>query len=375
MRIAYLSTFYPFRGGIAQFNASLLGALQADGHEVIPFTFSRQYPRLLFPGKTQYVQPGDSAAAIPSRPVLDSLNPLNWPRAAATIRKVQPDMLLMKYWMSFFGPSLGAVAGRMEPRTRSISILDNVLPHERRFFDEPLTSRFLQHNQGFVVMSESVGRDLNHFRPEAPRIFHRHPVYDHFGKAPDRDEARRELGLAADDRLLLFFGFIRAYKGLDVLLDAFDLLRGPYRLMIAGEAYEPFSPYAARIATSPNKNRIDVRERYISDQETRVLFSAADACVLPYREATQSGIALIAYHFQLPLIATDVGGLREYVRDDSNGVMVESPDPAKLAAGIARYFEKGGRAYFAPGLAELRDELSWEHLARAIVRFGEDLKP
>ncbi len=373
MRIAYLSTFYPFRGGIAQFNASLCQALVAQGHDVLPYTFSRQYPQVLFPGKSQYVQAGDHATELNSIPVLDSINPLNWPKAARQIRGQKPDLLLMKFWMSFFGPSLGAVAARMAPETRVVSVLDNVLPHERRFFDLPLTRRFLARNHGFVVMSEAVEKDLNRFRPEAARLFHRHPVYDHFGEALDRSEARRALGLAPDEKLLLFYGFIRAYKGLDLLLDAFDQLRGPYRLMIAGEAYEPFAPYAARIAASPFSSAIEVRERYISDEETRLLFSAADACVLPYHHATQSGIALIAYQFRLPMLATDVGGLKEYVENGVNGILVPPEDKAALARGIERYFEQGGYERFSPALSGMRQQLSWEHLATSLAAFVDRL--
>jgi glycosyltransferase involved in cell wall biosynthesis len=373
MRIAYLSTFYPFRGGIAQFNASLYQALRDQGHEVEAYTFSRQYPELLFPGKSQKVQPDDRATPISSVPVLDSINPLNWPSAARRIRQQEPDLLLMKYWMSFFGPSLGAVAARMAPATRVVSVLDNVLPHERRFFDQALTRRFLQRNHGFVVMSESVEKDLDHFRPEAARLFHRHPVYDHFGVAIDRREARRALGLAEEEKLLLFYGFIRAYKGLDVLLDAFAELSGSYRLMIAGEAYEPFAPYAAKISALPQSGAVEVRERYISDEETRLLFSAADVCVLPYHHATQSGIALIAYQFQLPLLATDVGGFREYVEDGITGILVPPNDKKALAGGIVRYFEQGGYARFSPALANLRQSLSWDHLGRSLTQFVDKL--
>jgi glycosyltransferase involved in cell wall biosynthesis len=373
MRLAFLSTFYPLRGGIAQFNASLTRALRAEGHEVEPWNFRRQYPKLFFPGKTQYVEAGDTALDVGARPLLDSVLPWNWEAAAARIRRAQPDVLLTKYWMSFFAPSLGYVASRMSPSTRCISILDNVMPHERRAFDRPLTRWFLRRQQGFVVMSSSVERDLDALAPEAPRIFLRHPLYDHFGPAPDRAQARRELGLDDGDRLLLFFGFIRAYKGLDTLLEAFDLLEGPYRLMVAGESYEPFAPYAERVARSPRRERIELRERYIPDAETALLFSAADACVLPYHQATQSGIALIAAHFGLPLIATDAGGLGEYVRDGSNGVLVRQSGPEALAQGIRRYFDAGGRAHFEPGMQALRSELGWDRFARELAGFARSL--
>jgi glycosyltransferase involved in cell wall biosynthesis len=374
MRFAYLSTFSPFRGGIAQFNASLARALEAEGHDVRAWTFTRQYPDRLFPGKTQMVGPGDDAGAYPAERVLDTIGPRSWNRTARAIADWRPDVLLTKYWMSFFSPSLGAVAGALRREgVRAVSVLDNVLPHERRFFDVPLTRRFLARNDGFVVMSRSVEADLDRFRPDAPRLYHGHPVYDHFGEPLPREEARRRQGWAPEDRVLLFFGFIRAYKGLDVLLEAFDRLEGPYRLVIAGEAYLDFASLRERIEASPYRDRIDLRLRYVPDAETRELFSAADACVLPYRAATQSGIALIAYQFGLPLVVTAAGGLGEYVEDGHDGVLVPAAEPEALASGLERFFAEGGHARFSPGLAGIRERLSWPHLARELAAFAGGL--
>ncbi len=374
MRIAYLSTFYPFRGGIAQFNASLGRALMDQGHDLKAYTFSRQYPERLFPGKTQLVTEADAADPFPAEVLLDSIGPWTWGRSARRIAKSQPDLLVMKYWMSFFSPSLGAVASRLRANgTKVVTVLDNVLPHERRFFDVPLTRRFLNRNDGFVVMSRSVEADLNRFRPDAPRLYHGHPVYDHFGAPMNRMRARAELGWAEDETVLLFFGFVRAYKGLDVLLDAFDRLEGKYRLVVAGEPYMDVAPLEARVAASPKRANIDLRFRYIPDGETRLLFSAADACMLPYRSATQSGIALIAYQFQLPLVVTAAGGLAEYVEDGQNGILVDRADPELLAAGIERFRAQGGHARFSPALAGIRKRLSWPHLAEQLVAFAETL--
>ncbi len=374
MRIAYLSTFYPFRGGIAQFNHSLYRALQAQGHELRAYTFSRQYPQLLFPGKTQYAESANDGADLEALPVLDTINPLSWRTAAREIQRFEPDVLLMKYWMSFFAPSLGFCAGRLKPSCAVLSILDNVTPHERRPFDQALTRYFLKRNSGFVVMSESVERDLDRLLPGAARLFHRHPVYDHFGPALERSEARAQLHVQQGERLLLFYGFIRAYKGLDLLLAALDQLEGPYRLIIAGEAYEDMEPYQKSIQNSRHAAQIELRERFIGDEETRLLFSAADACVLPYHHATQSGIALIACHFNTPLIATPVGGLSEYIRDGHNGIMSQAPTPESFAAALDRYFQLGGHPHFSPAWSALSEELSWEHLGAALTDFVKRLQ-
>jgi glycosyltransferase involved in cell wall biosynthesis len=374
MRIAYLSTFYPFRGGIAQFNASLCRALLEQGHALKAYTFSRQYPEFLFPGKTQKVGAADAADPFPAEVLLDSVGPWTWGRTARRIAEDQPELLLMKYWMSFFSPSLGAVAARLRAKgTRVVTVLDNVLPHERRFFDVPLTRRFLERNDGFVVMSRSVEADLDRFRPQAPRLYHGHPVYDHFGEALDRQQARAELGWAEDETVLLFFGFVRAYKGLDVLLEAFDRLEGKYRLVVAGEPYMDVASLEARVQASPRRANIDLRFRYIPDDETRLLFSAADACILPYKSATQSGIALIAYQFRLPLVVTATGGLGEYVKDGENGILVERAEPALLAEGIERFRKQGGHARFSPALAGIRERLSWPHFAEELLAFAESL--
>ena len=372
MKIAYLSTFHPYRGGIAQFNASLFRALQGR-HEVHAFNFTRQYPDLLFPGKTQYVQPGDVADAVPNRRVLDSIDPLTFLSAASAINRVEPDLLVMKFWMSFFGPSLGAVAGRMKPRTKVVTVLDNVIAHEKRFFDIPFTKYFLRRNHGFVAMSASVERDLLSLVPGARCIRVPHPLYDHFGAKLDPAEARRRLGVPEGKRVVLFFGFIRDYKGLDLLIDAFGRLDDRYVLVIAGETYGTFDAYDARIAASPLRANIRVFNDYIPDTRVPEFFSAADACVLPYKSATQSGITSIAYHFDLPVIATDVGGLAEDVGGRKTGVVAGPADPEAIAAGIRRYFDEGLKEDCVRAIARVKEEESWPNFARKLADFAASI--
>ncbi|MDP4208507.1 MAG: glycosyltransferase [Bacteroidota bacterium] len=368
MRIAFLSTFYPFRGGIAQFNASLYREMEKE-HEVKAFTFTRQYPDFLFPGKTQYVSNDETADAIPSEQVLDSINPFSYLTAARQIKAFNPDLLVMKYWMSFFGPSLGTVAKLMPAHTKVVTILDNVIPHEKRFFDSAFTGYFLRQNDAFVAMSDSVKNDLLSLSPNARVLKKEHPLYDHFGKKLSREDARRQLKLSPDKKTLLFFGFIRDYKGLDVLIEAFDLLDDSYQLVIAGETYGSFDKYTEMIGKAKHKENIHVFNDYITDSQVPVFFSAADVCVLPYKSATQSGITSIAYHFETPLIATDVGGLKESIHHEKTGLIVDACEPEAIAASIRNYFGNILSESFVPAIQQMKEELSWKNFAAALLDF------
>src|ERR1051326_768230 len=266
MKIAFLSTFFPFRGGIAQFNASLFRAFEKN-NQVKAFTFTRQYPDFLFPGETQMVTEKDNADKIPSERILDTMNPFTYFSAARKIRSFSPDILLMKYWMSYMAPSLGTVAKKIKKSSKVITILDNVIPHERRFFDDAFIKYFLKNNHGFVVMSDAVKNDLLKFIPGAKYIFHPHPLYDHFGKKGDAMEAKRKLNIPEGKKVILFFGFIRDYKGLDLLIDAISKLNNDYHLVICGEVYGSFDKYEGQIEELGLKNKISLYVRYISDEE------------------------------------------------------------------------------------------------------------
>ncbi len=275
MKIAILSCFYPFRGGIAQFNANLLQEL-GKNHHIRAFNFKRQYPSFLFPGKTQFVTDKDMAIKIESTPVLDTINPVTYLSTAREINRFKPDLLIMRYWMSFFAPSQGFVARKIDKGTKIISILDNVVPHERRFFDSFFTRYYLNSNSNhsFVVLSQSVGDDLLREKPDARYRTIPHPIYNHFGKKIDSIKAKESLGLDLSKKTLLFFGLIREYKGLDILLNAFDNLDNSYQLVIAGEPYGSFESYLKIIETSPSKNRIKLFTRYIDDNEDSLFFSS-----------------------------------------------------------------------------------------------------
>lgn len=372
MRIAYLSTFYPYRGGIAQFNASLYRALEKE-HNVKAFTFSRQYPEMLFPGKTQMVENDETVDPIPSERLLDSVNPFSYLRTARKINEFKPDLLIMKYWMSFLAPSLGTASGMVHKRTKVITVLDNVIPHEKKFYDNVLTKYFLGMNDGFVAMSDAVMHDLYTLKPKANCIRMDHPLYNHFGQPEDRIAACKKLGIDPNKKNLLFFGFIRDYKGLDLLIDAMKHLDPSYNLVIAGECYGSFDKYTNMINNSPLKDSIKVFSDYIPDNKVPTFFGAADICILPYKSATQSGITSIAYHFGTPIIATDVGGLKESITDGSTGLIIPKPDSLMIADAIRKYFENDLEAKMKHDIIQLKERLSWERFAGGIVNFGASL--
>jgi glycosyltransferase involved in cell wall biosynthesis len=372
MKIAMLSTFYPFRGGIAQFNANLYEVLKRD-HEVLPYTFKRQYPDFLFPGKTQYVTTDDNALPIGSIPILDTANPFTYLTAAKQIKKETPDILLMKYWMSYFAPSLGTVANRVGKNgTKVITILDNVIPHEQKFFDKALTTWFLKQNDGFIAMSEAVRDDLVSLHPKAKSILKPHPLYNHFGDKVETAKAREALGVAPNKKTILFFGLIRDYKGLDLLIDAVSMLDDSYQLIIAGETYGSFDTYNEQIKKADHPERIKVFNRYISDKEVPLFFSAADVCALPYRSATQSGITSIAYHFELPLIATNTGGLKESIEKPDVGLMIPEISAPAIAETIQLFFNKD-KSLFISNIQKEKTFLTWEHFAETLLSFAKEL--
>ncbi len=371
MRIALLSSFYPLRGGISQFNASLLEGL-GKCNDTRAYSFSRQYPDFLFPGKTQYVTPEDEAIPVKAQAILDTVNPLSWIKTARTIRAWKPDLLVMKYWMSWFAPSLGYVA--RHAGCKSVVVLDNVIPHEAHWFDKPLTRYFLKGCTGFVSMSEHVEQDLLSLRPGAPHILLPHPLYTHFGPRMSREEAAALLGTDPDKKTLLFFGLIREYKGLDILLEAFRDLPGEYQLIVAGEPYGSFDKYQDIIDSLPGKDRVHVFPDYIRDSEVKKFFSAADLAVLPYRSATQSGISAIAYHFDLPMVVTDVGGLKGTIGDRGTGIVAPEPSPRAIREEILRYFaDPTLRESCLEAIGKEKQRLGWDRFCSLLTDFAATL--
>lgn len=373
MKVSFLSTFFPFRGGIAQFNASMYRAFERVA-EVKAFTFKRQYPDFLFPGETQYVTEKDVVDKIPAERVLDSVNPLTYGKSARAINKFKPDLVITKYWMTFFGLSLGTVMKKIRKETVRISVLDNVIPHEKRFFDGISNRFFLKHNDGFVVMSDKVLDDLLTIKPDAKYLRINHPLYDHFGAKRPRLESCEKLGLDPERKIVLFFGFIRDYKGLDLLIEAAQYLDSGYQVVVAGEVYGSFEKYQNQIDRLKVADRIKLFNHYIGDDEVPYYFSAADVCVLPYKSATQSGITSISFHFELPMIATDVGGLKETIIDGKYGIIVPEAEAKAIAGSIKKYFDDELKETFSSELKNYRIEHSWERFVSKTLVFAEELQ-
>jgi glycosyltransferase involved in cell wall biosynthesis len=372
MKIAFLSIFYPFRGGIAQFSGAMFRALEID-HQVKAFNFKRQYPKVLFPGETQFVKEEDAADSIDTERMLDSINPISFVRTAKAINNFKPEIFISSYWMTFFGPSIGGVAKRLNPSIKKIAILHNVKPHEKRFFDKASNNYFLNNHDGFVVLSDAVEKDLLEIHPEAKVLQLKHPNYNHFGTKINQEEAIAKLGLDTEKKTVLFFGIIRDYKGLDVLLDAFGILNEDFQLIIAGECYGSFEKYNLQIEKNKNRSRIKLHLKYISDQEVTNFFSAADVCILPYKSATQSGITAISHHFCIPIIATDVGGLKETIIDGENGLIVESADAEKIKFAIEKYFKEALKSKFEEKLDKENEENSWTNFTNKIINFASEI--
>lgn len=365
MKIAFLSPFYPFRGGIAQFSNRLYRAFEELSHQVKAFNFTTQYPDVLFPGKTQYVE-GTTTDPVPSTRLLSSINPLSYLRTAKAIRTFAPELLLLRYWMPFFAPSLGTVARLQPQHLKKMAILDNLIPHEKRIGDHWLTRYFLAACDSFVVMSRQVEQELLALKPNARYIFHPHPIYDHYGQKLEKLHARKMLGIRPDLKWMLFFGLIRPYKGLDLLLEAMQSLDDSFGLLIAGESYEDFSTYQQRIDKLPFPQNISANISFVPEEKVNVYFSAADVVVLPYKSATQSGVTAIALHFEVPVIVTDVGGLKEQVNEKLG--LVAPPTKEGLLTQIRSFFSK--QHDFLPNIRATKAQLSWQSLAEKIIQFN-----
>jgi len=370
MRIAILSPFYPYRGGIAQFSMSLYQALTKE-HTVKVFSFSRLYPGFLFPGKTQFVGKRLQAIPAPCERILDSINPFSYGKTAKAIEAYQPDALVIAYWMPFLAPAYGYIARQLRGKTHIIALVHNAMSHESKFYDKPLSKLFFDQVDGFMVLSEFVKKDLQTLYPNAKYCLQAHPLYNHFGEKQDRKTACKTLKLNPDKKTLLFFGMIRDYKGLDWLLQAMSFLDNSYQLVVAGESYDDFDKYQQIIDVSLAKDRIRVFNQYIDDEDVPILFSAADAIVLPYKSATQSGVIPVAYHFEVPIVATDVGSLKDTVETAGTGIICH-PQIESIAEGIQKLFSEGTEKFIANIRVE-KQKLSWKVFADALVDFSRQL--
>lgn len=377
MRVALLGPLAPWRGGLAQYLALHGEALMARA-EVRGWTFTRQYPGFLFPGSSQ-LDPATPRPAFPVEATLDSIAPWSWRRTAAKLEAFAPAAVILKWWMPFFAPAFASAVGPLRRKgTRVVLVCDNLVPHEKRPLDGAFTRWMMRNSDGYLVMSDSVEKDLDSLKPGAPRRRVLHPLYAQFDRGRwTRETARRHLGLPAEGEVALFFGYVRHYKGLDVLLRAWPRVRArrPVTLLVAGEFYEDAAPYRALAAAAGGEPGVRLLERYLSDEDVEAAFKAADVTVLPYRSATQSGVTHVAYALGVPVITTDVGGLAETVKPDETGLVCAPEDPAALAAAVLHYFEEGMGPRLRAGVEALQREHSWERLADETLGLIAELRP
>ncbi len=370
--VVILGPAWPLRGGLATYDERLARAFQQGGWRARLVTFSLQYPGFLFPGQTQYsTEPAPEGLEI--EVALNSVNPLNWLAVGRRLAAEKPDLLVLRYWLPFMGPALGTVARlvRRNAHTRVVAITDNVVPHEARPGDTLFTKYFLGACQGFVTMSRAVLTDLRRLAPITPARYQPHPLYDSFGPLQRRTDALAALGLDPAFRYALFFGFIRAYKGLDLLLEAWAdprLATLPVKLLIAGEFYEDATPYEALIWQHGLENRLVRRTAFIPDSAVAAYFSAADLVVQPYKHATQSGVSQVAYHFDKPMLVTDVGGLAELVPHGEVGY-VTAPTAGAIADALVDFFthEPDRAATFTAGVRRVKQQFSWQKMVDALT--------
>ncbi len=365
-KIVIIGPAFPLRGGLASFDERLARQFTKDGHETLIYTFSLQYPNFLFPGTTQYSD-SEPPKDINIKVCINSINPLNWLKVGFQLEKENADIIIVRYWLPFMAPCLGTVcriAGRNK-KTAIVALIDNILPHEKRFGDRFLSKYFTDSVDKFITMSQHVKNDLSSFTNK-PTMLVNHPLIDNFGTKIDKNEARTLLNLPSDRFIFLFFGFIRKYKGLDLLIDALDFIPKDKNitLVIAGEFYAHESEIINQIASSTSKDFIISRTHYISDDEVAHYFSASDCVIQPYRSATQSGVTPLAYHFEVPMIVTNVGALPDLVPDPL-GIVCE-PEPKSIAAAMAGIMDLD-MCKFDQEIKIEKKKLSWQQFTEAFI--------
>ena len=364
---------HPLRGGLASFNERLARQFQDEGLNTTIYTFSLQYPSFLFPGTTQYsTEPPPQDVSI--KVCINSINPINWIRVGLELKKMRPQLIVVRYWLPFMGPCLGTILRivHLNKYTKIVCIADNVLPHEKRPGDTAFTRYFTKAIDGFIAMSDKVLQDLKKFTKK-PALKVVHPLYDNFGSIVPKNEARKHLQLPEDEKIILFFGFIRAYKGLDWLLQAMnepEIQQANIKLLIAGEFYEDRQKYDALIQNLALQSQLYLRTDFIPDNEVKYYLSAADFVIQPYKNATQSGVTPLAYHFEIPMLVTNVGGLPDLVPHLKAGIITE-PNPEAIAQGIIQLYTLG-ESYFLPQLREEKKKYSWANLSRALLQLANN---
>lgn len=367
-KVIIIGPAHPLRGGLATFNHRLAKEFMSLGDDCILYSYSLQYPSIFFPGTSQYTDdPAPEGIKIVS--AINSVNPLNWISVGAKLKKLRPDIIVVRYWLPFMGPALGTILRKVKKNnhTRIICIADNISPHEKRPGDIAFTKYFIKSIHAFIAMSDKVLDDLRDLETIKPAALVEHPLYDNFGEIVPKSEARQKLNIEKDARVILFFGFIRRYKGLDILFEAMAdkrIKHAHIKLLVAGEFYEDEKSYREQIRKLGIEDRLILHTGFIRDEEVKYYLSAADAVIQPYRNATQSGVTPLAYHYEKPMVVSNVGGLPSLVPHEKVGLVAE-PNPASIADAILRFYELG-EEYFIPHLRAEKLKYSWSNLVSTI---------
>ena len=370
MKIIIVGTSHPYRGGIAAFTDRLATEFVREGVDIEVVTFKLQYPSFLFPGKTQYSD-AKAPEGFPIERKVNSINLLNWIKIGKEISKKNPDLVVFTYWMSFFAPCFSKIAKvvKQNHHTKCIGLIHNMIPHEKSLLDKMFAPRFVKSMDGFAALSKSVLDDVASLdKQNKPKCFVPHPLYDHFGEIISREAAIKQLNLDPNYRYLLFFGLVRAYKGLDLLLDAFAderLRKYPVKLIVAGEFYDDPKPYLEQVEKHGLSDFVIIKNQYISDCDVKYYFNASDIVVQPYKSATQSGVTQVAYHFEKPVLVTSVGGLGEIIPNGKVGYVVE-PNPSAVADALVDFYEKDRSVSFVEGVREEKKKYRWSNMTEAI---------
>jgi glycosyltransferase involved in cell wall biosynthesis len=369
LKIFIIGPAYPLRGGPAQFNENLCSELNKAGHNAQIISYSLQYPNFLFPGSSQFETSGKAPNNIKIHTLINTINPLNWIKTAHFIKKEKPDFILFRYWLPFFGPSLGTIARLVKSKTKVLAITDNIIPHEKRIGDEKFTKYFVKSCHGFIAMSKTVLNDISKFSSTKNKAYSPHPMYETYGNIISLEDARKKLNLNVNDKIVLFFGLIRHYKGLDLLIESMSHLKIKQlniKLLIAGEFYENKQPYIDLIEKNQLQNQIILHDKFIPNDDVRYYFCASNLVAQTYRNATNSGVTMVGYYYEKPMLVTNVGGLTEIVPNEKCGYVVDK-SVEKISEKIIQYFTQNKENEFTENVRQEKKKYEWSAFINTLL--------
>jgi len=373
LKIFIVGPAYPLRGGPAQFNENLCRQLNLAGHDAQIISYSLQYPNFLFPGSSQFETSGQAPEGIKIHTLINTVNPFNWIKVASFIKKEKPDFILFRYWLPFFGPCLGTIGKLVRSKTKVLALTDNIIPHEKRVGDKAFTKYFVKNCDGFIAMSKTVLNDISKFSSNQNKAYSPHPMYETYGPKVSATEARKKLGLNDGDKIILFFGLIRHYKGLDILLESMDhpeIKKQNIKLLIAGEVYEDKNhkkEYYLDIIEKRNlKDRVILHDKFISNEDVRYYFCACNLVAQTYRNATNSGVTMVGYFYEKPMLVTNVGGLAEIVPDGKCGYVVDNNVP-EISEKIIDYFSNNREKEFTENVISEKKKYEWSAFINTLL--------